>query len=677
MKSKSKRILKGLNLSNIIVNLSVSLCVSLFNKSSSYFSVFPLPAEGTMEQVLFMVQLPQFVAQSVLTGSAATSFASSPRDNSVGGQENSSVASPASTVSSSSSSSSSSISSISEPSFSSLSTMPSTPTNSNLLGQPADAPSLLPRKSGDLPTLHMMSTAQPLLSSLTRKDSAQQPPDTIDVLEILVMVLTALSHELDNPSLVQSAFWFRHPDRKSYQVTFYSDCIRSTEIIWSKLTIIGVGTIFGNMAVLPLHALKWRKPKKERKDNNNNNNSPHESTASEENDDGLLDMGVVHNQVHMRIAKAAEFNFDYVMFLMTASVLAALGLATNNVVVVVASMLISPLMSPVIGATFGFVVKETHLAWRSVLVMLLGLVLSILMGLFVGLLMGEKYHEYYDWPTQEMLSRGDWHGLMIGLAIAIPSGVGAALSLLTANQSSLVGVAISASLLPPCVNCGLLLAYAIWLEETAEMKEALRMAGISFTLSVLNIICIVAFAGIAFKLKILVKRGSMEPYFLYLNRQIAELKSGQSHPLSEEMPINPIDPRVSAQMWASVRSIASGVPPPKSPPPPAPPLPQDFAVMPVVPMSPLVRTSAGPFTPIRHTPTKNRPPHTMPTIHRQGSTISRQQFWGKITQPQGKAELLDSRDFWETDDRTIVEDEEQVQLMHGGVSTKKDGRSYL
>ena len=42
--------------------------------------------------------------------------------------------------------------------------------------------------------------------------------------------------------------------------------------------------------------------------------------------------------------------------------------------------------------------------------------------------------------------------LWVGMLIALPSGAGVALSVLGANIRSLVGVAISASLLSPAVN---------------------------------------------------------------------------------------------------------------------------------------------------------------------------------------------------------------------------------
>ncbi len=61
----------------------------------------------------------------------------------------------------------------------------------------------------------------------------------------------------------------------------------------------------------------------------------------------------------------------------------------------------------------------------------------------------------------EMLSRGELRSLWVGVLIATPSGAGVALSVLGGNAGSLVGVAISASLLPPAVNCGLFWALSI------------------------------------------------------------------------------------------------------------------------------------------------------------------------------------------------------------------------
>jgi len=116
--------------------------------------------------------------------------------------------------------------------------------------------------------------------------------------------------------------------------------------------------------------------------------------------------------------------------------------------------------------------------------------------------------EDLEWPTIEMESRGIPSGLLIGILIAVPSGVGVALSALSNNTASLVGVAISAALLPPAVNVGMCYFYALFqvLEPSSRTfdrssTDFVVIGTISFCLYVLNIICIYFAAIVTFKLK--------------------------------------------------------------------------------------------------------------------------------------------------------------------------------
>ena len=47
------------------------------------------------------------------------------------------------------------------------------------------------------------------------------------------------------------------------------------------------------------------------------------------------------------ISHGAKFNFNYATFLLTASIVAGLGLVTGSSVTVISSMLLSPIMGPV------------------------------------------------------------------------------------------------------------------------------------------------------------------------------------------------------------------------------------------------------------------------------------------------------------------------------------------
>ena len=236
-------------------------------------------------------------------------------------------------------------------------------------------------------------------------------------------------------------------------------------------------------------------------------------------------------QIREQIADSAALSFDFISLLTIAGILAGIGLITNNSVVLVASMLVSPIMGPVLGLTFGSRVGDWPLVITSLKNESLALLGCILIGVLLGLCVGFTDLAQETWPTNEMEIRGEYTGLLIGLAVAIPSGAGVCLSILGGNTSSLVGVAISASLLPPAVNAGICFMYAILLELDAVSPDSQKSA------SDLAIIGAVSFAltgrNSSFRLGLLrdirfessfshmscrINRCSVE-YYLYLGRR--------------------------------------------------------------------------------------------------------------------------------------------------------------
>lgn len=209
---------------------------------------------------------------------------------------------------------------------------------------------------------------------------------------------------------------------------------------------------------------------------------------------------------------SASFTFDYLSLLLIASTIAGIGLATNNTVAIVASMLVSPIMGPVMALTFGTVVNNYSLTLLGLKSELLSLLICVVVGFVIGVV---SIFIGTDglWPTDEMKGRGLVDGLAVGFAIAIPSGVGIALSILGNNTSSLVGVAISASLLPPAVNCGLALAYGalgfIYDADAVDDDNAdyttpssfVNMGGVSLALTVINIGAIYVSGLVMFRIK--------------------------------------------------------------------------------------------------------------------------------------------------------------------------------
>jgi len=113
---------------------------------------------------------------------------------------------------------------------------------------------------------------------------------------------------------------------------------------------------------------------------------------------------------------------------------------------------------------YGTSIRDSKLVKKSLKTECISLVVCIFIGFFLGVVTGStKLAD--DWPTQEMVSRGTTQNFLIAIPVAFFSGLGVAVSMLDDQTSSLVGVAISASLLPPAVNAGILWIACLFAES--------------------------------------------------------------------------------------------------------------------------------------------------------------------------------------------------------------------
>ncbi|RHY33583.1 hypothetical protein DYB32_001517 [Aphanomyces invadans] len=133
-------------------------------------------------------------------------------------------------------------------------------------------------------------------------------------------------------------------------------------------------------------------------------------------------------------------------------------------------------------------------------------VITLLLGMLLGIVLA-PYADDLKWPTAEMRSRGQAVSLIFGAIVAALSGAGVALAESNANISSVVGTAIAAALLPPTVNCGISLSYAIigplFLTDYEVTKKNVffEIAVGSALLVWINIIFIYLSAVVVFKFK--------------------------------------------------------------------------------------------------------------------------------------------------------------------------------
>lgn len=208
------------------------------------------------------------------------------------------------------------------------------------------------------------------------------------------------------------------------------------------------------------------------------------------------------------IVEQSYDGWGFYISVMCASVIAGVGLLTNSAVVVLSAMLISPLMGPIMSSAFGLALGDRVLFWGSIFAEIRAAMVTIVVGMLVGLVYGPYAVAYGEnpIPTGEMSSRGQIAGLLGGFIIALASGVVVTNAITSSGVNSLVGVAISASLLPPIVNSGIMIVFAFDISgcsRTAQMctysrDDFLKDAGISFALYAMNFFVIVLTAACIF-----------------------------------------------------------------------------------------------------------------------------------------------------------------------------------
>lgn len=148
------------------------------------------------------------------------------------------------------------------------------------------------------------------------------------------------------------------------------------------------------------------------------------------------------------VSSVVERSWIYYLMLLSASLIALLGLLTNSVAVVIGAMLISPLMSPIISSGLALTIGDLPLARRAYRTIFTSVVLTILLTAFITLLSPLKE------PTAEILARVRPN--IFDLIIAALSGIVGAVALCTKRNYLITatGVAVATAVIPPLSVAG-------------------------------------------------------------------------------------------------------------------------------------------------------------------------------------------------------------------------------
>jgi len=172
---------------------------------------------------------------------------------------------------------------------------------------------------------------------------------------------------------------------------------------------------------------------------------------------------------------------DFLVMLGLAASIASLGLLQDSPAIVIGSMLLAPLMTPMIGNGLALAQANQKLGRRALLSVIIGFLLTLIVSSAVAFITPGKE------MTSQVVSRGSPN--ILDLLVALFSGAAAAYAMARPSLTGTVaGVAIATALVPPLCSCGISMVY-----------RQFDVAGGAALLFVTNLVAIVLGAAITFR----------------------------------------------------------------------------------------------------------------------------------------------------------------------------------
>ncbi len=158
---------------------------------------------------------------------------------------------------------------------------------------------------------------------------------------------------------------------------------------------------------------------------------------------------ISREELHQDLSEATRISFVYLVTVALSTLVAAVGLLSSSVAVVIGAMVIAPLLGPNVALSLSATLGDTDMAWDALKANGAGvttaLIISVLAGTFLSV----------DPTVPEIAGRTD---VALGdIVLALAAGAAGTLAFTQGLSTAVIGVMVAVALLPPLVTAGLLL----------------------------------------------------------------------------------------------------------------------------------------------------------------------------------------------------------------------------
>lgn len=185
---------------------------------------------------------------------------------------------------------------------------------------------------------------------------------------------------------------------------------------------------------------------------------------------------ISREELHQDLSEATRISLVYLVTVALSTLVAAVGLMSSSVAVVIGAMVIAPLLGPNVALSLAATLGDTDLAWSALKATAAGVGTALGISVLVGALLP------VDPTVAEIAGRTDV--AMGDMVLALAAGAAGTLAFTQGLSAAVIGVMVAVALLPPLVAAGLLagageveLAYGAFLLAAVNVT-CVNLAGV-------------------------------------------------------------------------------------------------------------------------------------------------------------------------------------------------------
>jgi uncharacterized hydrophobic protein (TIGR00271 family) len=176
--------------------------------------------------------------------------------------------------------------------------------------------------------------------------------------------------------------------------------------------------------------------------------------------------------VDATIRSNATYPFSFYLLLISAGLLAAVGIVTNSQILIVAAMVVGPEYNAILGVALGVTERNRRPVRRGMVALGVGFTLAVAATWIFSVVihgMGQTPGDYLLGfrPVSDLISQPNLYSVVV----AVVAGIVGVVSILQARASALIGVFISVTTIPAAADMGVSAAFGHWSETWGATEQ--------------------------------------------------------------------------------------------------------------------------------------------------------------------------------------------------------------